>query len=157
MTIQKAAYEILAEKGHHLASREIAKIALERGIVASTAKDPILSLAQTIDKNIRDELYNIPKLCFARDGRGRRVIGLPEWGAKDKITPPPIRPRTVEINGETIEMIELAREAGLGNNEAETISHLIHAGFKALADEIDSGLSKRLNELKKRVVVFIED
>ena len=149
MTIQKAAYEILKEKGHPLASREIAKVALDRGMVTSTARDPILAHAQTIDKNIRDEAYNIPTLCFVRDERGRRVIGLPEWGQKDKTVTSPVRPLMIEINGETVKMIRLAQVGGLGNNENETVSRLIHAGFKALAGEIESELSKRLDDFKK--------
>jgi hypothetical protein len=151
MTIQEAAHQILMEEGHYLPSKEIAKRAIEKGMVGSTAKDPILSLAQTIDKNIRDEIYNTPRLCFARDKSGRRVVGLPGWEENDKIVTLPIPPLTVEINGETVEMIELAKEAGLGINETEITNHLIRAGFKALASEIGSGLSKRFNELKKRM------
>ncbi len=149
MIIQKAAYEILKEKGYPLSYKEIARIALVRGVVTSTARDPTSSLGATILKNIKDGIYNEPKLCFTRDKSGRRLISLPEWEGKDKDKiVPPEPPRTVEVDDETAKTIELARVAGVGKNESETVRCLIRAGFKALANEINSGLSKRLNELK---------
>jgi len=157
MIIQKAAYEILKEKGYPLSYKEIARIALEQGVVTSAARDPISSLGATILKNIKDGIYNEPKLCFARDEHGRRVIGLPEWVGKESAVTRPPPTKTIEISAEVADMLELARLAGLGDNEAETISRLIRAGFKVLADEIDSGLSTRLSELKKRMVVFTEN
>jgi hypothetical protein len=154
MTIQEAARKILEEKENTLTSREISKIALDRGMVTSAARDPVQSLASTIEKNIRDKVYNVPRLCFLRDEKGRRVIGLPEWGSKKITTNPLARPRTVEITSEAVEMIELAREAGIGADETETIAYLITAGFRSCADEIDSGLLQRLSELKKRMEIL---
>ena len=61
MTIQEAAYQILKELGKPLGSRDIARIALEKNMVTSTAQDPTQSHAQTIEKNIRDGIYNKPK------------------------------------------------------------------------------------------------
>ncbi len=58
MTIQEAAQKILEEAGKPLRSKEIAAIALERHMVISNSKDPISSHASTIDKNIRDGVYN---------------------------------------------------------------------------------------------------
>jgi undecaprenyl pyrophosphate synthase len=78
MTIQEAARRILEEMGKPLSSRDIAKIALERRMVSSTAQDPIQSHAQTIEKNIRDGSYNKPKLVFLNSPQGR-LIGLPIW------------------------------------------------------------------------------
>ena len=45
MTIQEAAHNILKEFGKPLNSKEIARIALERGMVDSVAKDPVQSHA----------------------------------------------------------------------------------------------------------------
>lgn len=153
MTIQKVAFQILKEEGHPLDSGEIAELALKRGMVSSNARDPVFSLKTTLLKNIRENKYNIPKLCFIGKERGRRLIGLPEWGQKDKtVTSPvyvPVHPLMIEINGETVKMIRLAQVGGLGNSENETVSRLIHAGFKALSGEIESELSKRLDDFKK--------
>lgn len=146
MTIQKAAYEILKEKGHPLASKEIAQIALERGLVVSRAKDPILSLAQTIDKYIRDETYNVPRLCFMRDENGRRVIGLPDWVGKRDGAPQPTLMKTVEISAGTYGTVLLAQVAGIGNNETETIDRLIREGFQVLRSEIMSRLANKVKQ-----------
>jgi|LFRM01.2.fsa_nt_gb hypothetical protein len=73
MTAQEAAYRIIKEHGP-MTSREIARIALENKMVFSNAKDPILSIAATIEKNINHEIYNTPRLKFEIDEEGRRVI-----------------------------------------------------------------------------------
>jgi len=146
MTIQEAAYQILKEKGYPLSSKEIAKIAFDRGMVPSTARDPIFSLDTTIQKNIRDGTYNHPALRFLMDKNGRRVVGLPEWKDKDEVVRRPPPPKTVEISAETNDMLELARLAGLGSNETETIDRLIREGFKVLKGEIETTL---VNKVKR--------
>lgn len=78
MTIQEAAQKVLSEEGRPLPSKEIGKRALERGWVQSGARDPVMSMAQTIEKNIRDIAYNDPPLTFIHVN-GRRMIGLMEW------------------------------------------------------------------------------
>ncbi|MGH9324965.1 MAG: winged helix-turn-helix domain-containing protein [Vicinamibacteria bacterium] len=78
MTIQEAAHKILSEVNHPLLSRELARQALERGWVRSSARAPELSMAQTIEKNIRDVAYNNPPLAFVQVD-GKRTIGLKEW------------------------------------------------------------------------------
>jgi oligopeptide/dipeptide ABC transporter ATP-binding protein len=78
MTIQEAAYKILEEAGKPLTSKEIAVIALNKHMVISNAKDPPFSLASTIDKNIRDGIYNKPRLKFDHTPQGRK-IRLPSW------------------------------------------------------------------------------
>jgi hypothetical protein len=154
MTIQQAAYEILNEKQHPLSSREIAKIAVERRLVFSRAKDPVVSHAQTIEKNIRDGIYNSPQLCFLRDAKGRRVVGLPQWQEGGNSNNKEPKPRMLEIDPYSLEMIELAKEAGLGSNETKVVGRLIRTGFKTLIDEINSGLTNKLDELKKRMIVL---
>ncbi len=146
MTIQKAAYEILKEKGYPLSYKEIARIALVRGVVTSAARDPISSLGATILKNIKDGIYNEPKLCFARDEHGRRVIGLPEWVGKESAVTRPPPTKTIEISAEVADMLELARLAGLGDNETKVADRLIRDGFKVLRSEIQTRLANKVKE-----------
>jgi len=156
MTIQEAAYQILQEEKRYLTSREIARHAIERRMVTSNARDQIQSLAQTIEKNIRGGAYNNPELCFAKDKNGQRVIGIPRWhmnGIAPDHFPP--RVRTVEVTEETIKGIELAREAKLGESDTEVLSRLVRAGFKALEDEIRSGLSTQFAERQKQMDEFM--
>ena len=151
MPIQKAAHQILVEEGHPLPSRIIAKQALEREMAASKSKDPIQSLAQTIEKNIRDGVYNNPELIFMTED-GRRVIGLPGWksGRSTQERPSPSL-QIVKITEKDFEKVKLAIEAGVGPNETEVLSRLIHSGFKVLRDEMLSGLSTKHAAQQKKI------
>lgn len=78
MTIQQAAVKILKKGKAPLKAKEVARIALEESMVSpSTAKDPIQSMSQTLERNIRMNTGNIPKLQFVYTEEGR-CIGLPE-------------------------------------------------------------------------------
>ena len=62
ITIQQAAAQLLAEYKKPLKSKDLAKLAQERRLVApSTAKDPIQSLSQTLERNIRLDKGNKPR------------------------------------------------------------------------------------------------
>ena len=85
VTIQQAAAQLLAEYRKPLKSKELARLAQERGLVApSAAKDPIQSLSQTIERNIRLDKGNKPRLVFVEIEEGR-AIGLPEWYEERKV------------------------------------------------------------------------
>lgn len=58
MTVQQAACKILEEKNSPMSAKEISKIVLDRKWKSSDSKDPVTSLAQTLEKNIRDGIYN---------------------------------------------------------------------------------------------------
>ena len=150
MTIQEAAYKILEEMGKPLSSREIAKIALERRMVSSTAQDPIQSHAQTIEKNIRDGIYNKPKLVFVNSPQGR-LIGLPIWDSNTYPTPDTkirnLSELKVNIPTELLEKIKLADQAKLKNNFDETVSFILTKGLSILSPEIKKGLMEQLDSL----------
>lgn len=151
MTIQKAAFDILNEVGKPLSSRELAKIALDRGMVTSYAKDPVQSHAQTIEKNIRDDVYNRPKLIFILTAQGR-LIGLPTWDNIEQV----IRIRNSEtlkelkakLPIEVFEKIRLAEQAKLAKDFDETVTLLLKKGLSAVAPDIKKGLIQQLNEFE---------
>ncbi|MBW2030922.1 MAG: hypothetical protein JRH06_16185 [Deltaproteobacteria bacterium] len=151
MTIQEAAYNILNEVGNPLGSRKLAKIALERGMVTSYAKDPVQSLAQTIEKNIRDEVYNSPKLIFLYTPQGR-LIGLPIWEKTEKMTASNNSATFKELKAkcpvEILEKIRLAEQAKLARDFDETVILLLKKGLSAAASEIKKGLIQQLNEFE---------
>ncbi len=78
MTFQESAQKILKEKGQPLDPKEIADIAFEKGIVKSKAKDQVRSFAETIKKNIRGIVYNVPELVIIKTPSGK-FISLPGW------------------------------------------------------------------------------
>lgn len=75
MTFHEAAHKILTEKGLPLDPKKIADIAFQRGMVKSKAKNPIRSFVETIKKNIRGSIYNVPKLAIIKTSNGN-LIGL---------------------------------------------------------------------------------
>ena len=150
MTIQEAAYKILEEMGKPLNSREIAKIALDRRMVSSTAQDPIQSHAQTIEKNIRDGIYNKPQLVFVNSSQGR-LVGLPIWDSNRYSAPDTklqnLSELKVHISTELLEKIKLADQAKLRNNFNDTVSLVLSKGLSILSPEIKKGLMEQLDSL----------
>ena len=150
MTIQRAAYEILRELGKSTSAKEIARIALARGMVTSRAQDPIESHSQTIEKNIRGETYNDPKLVFIHSPQGR-LVGLPGWNSDlspapdDKI--PNLSELRVHVPTELLEKMRLADQAKLKNSFDETVSLILTKGLSILASEIKRGLMEQLDSL----------
>jgi len=153
MTIQEAAHQILKERQQPLDSKTIAKIALDSRLVESSARDPISSLAQTIEKNIRDGVYNRPELVFIHEGR-RRLIGLPGTDAQVKpLVSQPAFPRTasqqlsVRIPSDLVGKIRLAEQAKIGTNFDDTIAALIREGLGVVAPRIKQAIESQLKEL----------
>jgi hypothetical protein len=150
MTIQKAAYEILNEIGKPISSKELAQIALNKQMVSSTAQDPVASHAQTIEKNIRDGVYNNPKLIFIHAGAQGRLIGLPGWNPSVPESNV-MRPKLIEIKAripyELFEKIKLAEQAKLKNDFDETISLLLSKGLSLVTADIKKGLMTQLDSL----------
>lgn len=150
MTIQEAAYKILEEMDKPISSREIAKIALDRRMVSSTAQDPIQSHAQTVEKNIRDGIYNNPKLVFVHSLQGR-LVGLPIWDSNSYSAPdkkiPNLSELKVHVPTELFEKIKLADQAKLKNSFDETVSIILTKGLSVLSPEIKKGLMEQLDSL----------
>ncbi|TVM32344.1 HTH domain-containing protein [Oceanidesulfovibrio marinus] len=150
MTTQEAAAKILEEIGTPLSSKEIAKIALERRMKSSSARDPILSLSQTIEKNIREGLYNRPELEFVRTSKGR-LIGLPSWNfsrdfVHDKKTQE-LSELTALVPTELLNKIKLADQAKLANTFDETVSFILTKGLSIITHEIKAELMKQLDSI----------
>lgn len=147
MTIQEAAYKILKDLGKPLSSRDIAHIALEKNMVTSTAQDPTQSHAQTIEKNIRDGIYNKPTLIFIHSSQGR-LIGLPGWDSSPPIGKSDQKQNLfelrVQIPIELLEKIQLAEQAKLKNGFDETVSLILTKGLSLLSPEIKKGLMEKL-------------
>lgn len=150
MTIQEAARIILEEMGRPLSSKEIAKIALERRMVSSTAQDPVQSHAQTIEKNIRDDVYNKPALVFVNSTQGR-LVGLPIWGSNHHSASDTKKKELSELKVyiplELMEKIKLTGQAKLKNSFDETVAFILTKGLAILSPEIKKGLIEQLNSL----------
>ena len=155
VTINEAAVEILKEKNKPLSSIEIATIAFSRKLIYSKAKTPIKSLAYTIDKNIREEFYNNPKLIFLQTSIGR-LIGLPGWGGnvlnidlqKSKTS---FQKLTISLPSNLMENINLAYQAKIADTYDETLIYIINEGLSKVAHIIKENISKQLEGLNNNV------
>ena len=151
MTIQEAAKIILEEAGRPISSKEIARIALERRLVVSSAQDPVQSHAQTIEKNIRDGVYNKPKLSFIHGPQGR-LIGLPSWESvleqpwESEARVPEYKELTARIPADLFHKIQLASQARLANTVDEMVVMLLRKGLAVVSPDIKKGLLEQLTE-----------
>jgi hypothetical protein len=147
--MQQAAFEILKAENRPLLATEIAKRVLEKGLKTSDAKDPINSFAQTLEKNIRDGIYNDPKLVFLHTARGR-LVGLPSWEKQETVTAanlPKMQEITLQVPVELFEMIQWATQAKVANSFEETLIFILKAGLSTIAPKIKEGLAQQMKKL----------
>jgi hypothetical protein len=155
MTIQEAAHLLLREELRRpTTSKELAQIALSRAWARSNAQKPVDSLAQSLEKNIRDGVYNKPELKFVHSPQGIRLIALPEWedkggAAQTSAAPASTAELKVRIRSDLLEQVQLAVQSKIARSFDETVELLLRQGLTAEATEIRNGLMKQLNELSK--------
>ena len=153
MTIQEAAYQLLHEQGNPLPSKELARRALERGMVSSSALSPVDSLAQTVEKNIRDGVYNRPELAFIHTPSGR-CIALHQWNDAQRSQeleapsspsekPDPERV-SARIPSALADQLRLATQAKLWPNFDTTVASLIRRGLDHERRRMRDALLKQL-------------
>jgi hypothetical protein len=146
--VQEAAYKLLVEEGRPLSSRELARRALDQGMVTSSSGDPVFSIASTIEKTIRHGRYNRPELVFVPSASGRRV-GLPSWKPRSVPAAPERRTVSVQIPADLADKITLAAHARLAPTFEATTALLIRRGLAAAAPEIKSAVMRQLDALDR--------
>ena len=149
MTIQVTAHVILSEAKKPMSAKELAQIALDRGF-PSSAKDPVQSLAQTLEKNVRDGIYNEPALKFIYRS-GRRLLGLPSWD-QETATPgtdpqPSTKELVIHVSADLQGKIQLAFQAKLAGTFDDTVTLLLKKGLSAVAPQIKEGVMDQLEKL----------
>ena len=156
MTAHEAAHQLLVEVGRPQASTVLAERMLKRGLVRSNASDPIQSLAQTIEKNIRGKVYNRPQLEFVHTSDGR-LIGLPSRGSKSAATPSrvamsetlkvigPDERAFIEVSARLLNKLGLVTFAELAPSREAAADLVIARGLDAMKDEIATGMRVALS------------
>ena len=158
MTAQEAAHRLLSEAGRPQAATTLAERMLKRGMVRSNASDPIQSFAQTIEKNIRDGVYNRPALEFVYTSDGR-LIGLPAQASGVAVTKRganPVAPKViapderafVEVSARLLNKLGLVVYAELAASREAAADLVIARGLDAMKDEIASGMRSALSSSK---------
>jgi hypothetical protein len=153
MRVHDAASKILTEEGRPLSAKDIARQILARALASSSAQDPVFSISSTIEKTIRDGIYNDPELAFIQTAHGR-LIGLPAWddtgvATQEKRTEPRSSPIIIRLPPELHESVQLAMAAGLASNEQEAVAYFVKRGAAAAAPAIQAGLENQIKRLKK--------
>ena len=152
MTAQEAFALLLKEEGQPVLPRELAERALQRGLVSSSSKDPVFSIATTVVKNIREQRYNEPELVFIESNEGRK-IGLPRWQVENPTTrnsvSEKVRPLTVTLPPDVAQGVRLAVQAGLAATEQEAVTLLVKCGLadKKIRKDIRAGIHDQLKRL----------
>jgi HB1, ASXL, restriction endonuclease HTH domain len=150
ITIQKAAHDILIKKGAPMKSADLAREALELGLVHSNSRNKIQSLSSTIEKNIRDGTYNQPSLEFVYEGP-KRLIGLPSWKKLDAATSEPatveFRRITIPVRADLDDLLQLATQAKIAPTFEGTVSAALETGLRALQPQIRAGVLQQLSKL----------
>ncbi len=150
MKVQQVAHDILKEKNTPMSSKELAKVILNKGLISSNAKDPIQSFASTLERNIRDGVYNKPKLVFISKERGQRLIGLPSWKKAENNVPTysvSYQELRLRIPSTLFEKIQWASQAKIANSFDETVVKLLEAAIEVMSTEIREGIEKQINIL----------
>lgn len=148
VTIQQAAAALLSEYKRPLKSKELANLALQREMVApSAAKDPIQSLSQTLERNIRLDKGNKPRLLFV-DTENGRGIGLPEWYEERKVEKKVnLEKIEVAVPADLLNKIKLYQSSFNFMTIEETIVHLAKKGLSATSEELIERLKSELDGL----------
>lgn len=148
ITIQQAATELLSEYKKPLKSKDLARMAQERKMVApSMAKDPIQSLSQTLERNIRLDKGNKPRLIFVETESGR-CIGIPEWYEEVKVEKKVARERVeVALSSDLINKVKLYQSSFKVMSMEESMVQLIKRGLSATSQELIDRLKLELEDL----------
>lgn len=148
ITIQQAAAQLLAEHMRPLKSKELAKLAQEKRLVApSTAKDPIQSLSQVLERNIRLDKGNKPRLVFVDTDEGR-CIAVPEWYEEKKVITKVEREKLeVGVPADLLNKIRLYQTSFKLSSIEEAVVQLTKRGLSATSQELVERLKSELDEL----------
>jgi hypothetical protein len=155
VTAQEAADTILRELKTPMSSKDLARLALERGLLRSHAQRPIDSLAQTIEKNIRDGVYNKPELKFVYSPAGR-LVALPNWELPEAPHSSPaasatsaaqFKDVTARLPIDIAEQVQLAAYAKVAESFDDTVALLLQRGLASVASQVEQALMARVRKL----------
>lgn len=154
-TIQQAAYEVLKQADSSLKSLEIARRIQDQQLIQSTAVNPVQSISQALERNIRMNKGNTPKLEFIETAFGREVTIPYVFGAVDEEIIEPVQPVQVEQMEQTV--VELPKnildkvkifQLGTGLDSLdEAIVELLRSGLQNNSATLLESIKKEMDEL----------
>jgi hypothetical protein len=152
LTIQQAAYEVLQQAGTSLKSLEIARRIHEQQLVTSSAVNPVQSISQALERNIRMNKGNTPKLTFIETAFGREIT-IPvsdqvmyKHAALDK----PLQPTesiTIDVPKNLLDKVKIF-QLGTGLETVdEAIALLLRSGLVNNSSRLIESIKKEMDQL----------
>ncbi len=154
-TIQQAAFEVLQEAGEPLKSIEIARRILDQQLIESTAKNPVQSISQALERNIRMNKGNTPKLEFVDTVFGRQIqceplsaVNLAYYApVKEVKLPQPEEEIVVTLPKALVDKVKIYQLAtGLASLDV-ALAALIRSGLTSNSSELIETLKKEMENL----------
>ena len=155
LTIQQAAYEILLEAGEPLKSLEIARRILAKNLIQSEAKNPVQSISQALERNIRMDKGNSPRLQFIETYIGRQ-IEIAEMPATS-LTPAlaqyePMSQRlkeevTVNLSKSIVDKVKIFQLATGAKTLDEAIEALLKSGLASNSEHLIESIKREMEQL----------
>lgn len=150
-TIQQAAYEVLKQAGSSLKSLEIARRIYEQQLIQSNAVNPVQSISQALERNIRMNKGNTPKLVFIETAFGREVTIPYEPAAVIPVTEQrqetQVEELTIELPKSLLDKVKIFQ---LGTGVAsldEAVALLIKSGLQNNSANLLESIKKEMDRL----------
>ena len=155
LTIQQAAYEVLHKANEPLKSIEIAHRIIEQKLIMSNAKNPIQSISQALERNIRMNKGNTPKLEFVETYLGRQIQIAEQQvatrqasvhiEAEKKVAV--LEEITVKLSKDLLDKV-MIYQLGTGKGSVdEAIASLLRTGLSSSSDKLIEVLKREMENL----------
>lgn len=128
-----------------MSSKNIAKEALEKSLIESNAKDPIQSLANTIDKMIREKTTN--RLKYVDNSKLVDISDINLKNTDENTHTSQYKEIKVYLTLEQYKIIEVMKSIGFSATEREILQEIISSGLKALKPDIEEKIKNTLTQL----------
>jgi hypothetical protein len=141
----EAAVRLLNEKGQPLSSKEIAVESIQRGWVVSTANNPEQSLANSLDKMIREKNTTILKHVKPANS-SRKMIALADWDDSLLLDyNESIKEMKVFLSTEQSKLLSLMVSVGLVTSEKAALNVIIEKGINQILPVIEEKVNNTLS------------
>lgn len=154
-TIQQAAYEVLRKASEPLKSIEIAHRIIEQRLINSNAKNPIQSISQALERNIRMNKGNTPKLEFVETYLGRQIQIAEKQVATMRSSEPieavmkveSVEEITVKLSKDLLDKVKIY-QLGTGKESLDdAIASLLRTGLTSSSDKLIEVLKREMENL----------
>ncbi|MEK4228017.1 HTH domain-containing protein [Solibacillus sp. FSL H8-0538] len=152
LTIQQAAFQVLQQAGTSLKSLEIARRIHEAQLVASSAVNPVQSISQALERNIRMNKGNMPKLAFIETAFGREItIPVSEIITREHVEQQKVLQQTesitIELPKSLLDKVKIFQLGTGVETVDEALALLIRSGLVNNSSKLIESIKKEMESL----------